>query len=48
MIEADGSLRCNGCGKKLATDLKGEVRIVCPRCKVYNAFKKLDNKTKKC
>ena len=39
MIEIDGSLRCDGCGKKLGSELKGEVKIVCPRCKRYNVFR---------
>lgn len=39
MITQDGSLRCDGCHKKLASELKGEVRIVCSRCKTFNVFK---------
>ena len=39
LIDSDGSLRCDRCGKKLAAELKGEIRIVCPKCKTYNTFK---------
>ena len=38
LIDSDGSLRCYRCGKKLAAELKGEIKIVCPRCKTYNTF----------
>ena len=38
LIDSDGSLRCNRCGKKLAAELKGEIKIVCPRCRTYNTF----------
>jgi len=36
MIDKDGNIRCNGCGKKLAEHLEGKIEIVCPRCKRYN------------
>ncbi len=39
MIDSHGFLRCDNCGKKLASELKGEVKIVCPRCKTFNAFR---------
>ena len=38
LIDSDGSLRCDRCGKKLAAELKGEIKIVCPRCRTYNTF----------
>ena len=45
LIDIDGYLRCDGflpdgrpCRKKLAAGLKGEVKIVCHRCKTHNAF----------
>jgi len=38
MIDSNGYLKCDGCGKKLASELKGEVKIVCPRCKRFNVF----------
>lgn len=31
-------LKCSKCGKKLGANLKGEVEVVCPRCKTYNKF----------
>ena len=38
MIDKDGSLRCDGCGKKLGLRVEGRVELVCPRCKRYNKF----------
>lgn len=38
MIDAQGYLRCNGCGKKLGFNLEGQVEVICPRCKMPNVF----------
>ena len=38
MIDSDGSLRCDGCGKKLGLRVEGRVEIYCPRCKRFNIF----------
>lgn len=35
--------RCKGCHKLLAKgDEEGKISIVCPRCKVYNTFTKIN------
>jgi len=39
VIASDGSLRCDGCGKKLALRLEGELEIYCPRCHYYQTIK---------
>lgn len=47
MIDKDGNLRCDQCGKKLGENLEGRIEIVCPRCKRFNVFdatKPLDKK----
>jgi len=43
MIEADGSLRCDGCGKKVGVSKikEGRFEWVCPRCKRFNVFQNL-------
>jgi len=38
MIDKQGNLKCDGCGKKLGENLKGRIEIVCPRCKRFNVF----------
>lgn len=38
MIDSNGYLRCDGCGKALARDLKGEVFITCSKCHRLNRF----------
>lgn len=38
MIDQNGYLKCDGCGKKLGSELNGSVKIVCPRCKTFNVF----------
>ncbi len=38
-VEIRKDSRCKHCGKKLGSDLEGEIKIVCPRCGVYNYFK---------
>ena len=38
MIDSQGFLKCDGCGKKLGSGLTGQVAIVCVRCKRYNVF----------
>lgn len=44
MIDSNGFLRCK-CGKALGRDLKGNVAIVCPKCKRLNQFKVLTDLT---
>jgi len=41
MKTADGSLKCDGCGKKIAeADIQqGRIEWVCPRCKRFNVYK---------
>ena len=31
-------LRCMKCGKKLGEELRGSLRVICPRCKSPNVF----------
>jgi phage FluMu protein Com len=38
MIDSNGNLRCDNCGKKLGENLEGRIEIVCPRCHYYNVF----------
>jgi len=50
MIDQNGGLRCDGCGKKLGENLQGKIEIVCPRCHLFNKFdaKPIDKKAKVC
>ena len=38
IVPINGDLRCKRCDKKLGSELKGRVSIVCPKCSVYNTF----------
>ncbi len=48
MIDKNGNLRCDECGKKFGEDFEGKITIVCPRCKHYHKFVRLDKKVKVC
>lgn len=37
-IDKDGTLRCDGCNKKLAVKLIGYLEIVCIYCDYFNVF----------
>jgi len=46
MIDSDGNVCCDNCGKKHALRLDGKLEWYCPKCKHFNRenTKTLDNK----
>ena len=39
MIDNDGYLKCDGCGKTFGRLHNDKIEIVCARCKRFNVFK---------